>query len=318
MRFVTYLSPSTGRPAPGVLSGAEVHGGPGERLIDVIAGGRAEASHWGQEALRNPVETVALDTANLLAPIPVPPSVRDFMAFEEHAVTAMASLGGDIDPFWYEAPVFYFSNPAAICAADQDVAMAPGGNAFDFEVEIAAVVGLAGSDLTVEEAGAHIAGYTILVDWSARDLQAAEVRVGLGPSKGKDTATTLGPYLVTPDELESFHKDRGFDCEVYVSVNGRQYTAGNWADIYWSFEQMVSYASRGTEVRPGDVIGSGTVGNGCILELAVADLAQGSYPYLKAGDEVVVAVEHLGVAISSIKRGASVHPLQHQHAAPES
>ena len=162
----------------------------------------------GAETLRNPAETVPEDAATLLAPIPVPPSVRDFMSFEAHVVTSMSALGRRVDPEWYAAPVFYFSNPAAACAASTNVEISPGASAFDYEVEIAAVIGLAGRDITVGEASRHVAGYTIFVDWSARDLQQKEMRNGLGPAKGKDSATSLGPYLVTPDELEPLDAGR--------------------------------------------------------------------------------------------------------------
>jgi 2-keto-4-pentenoate hydratase/2-oxohepta-3-ene-1,7-dioic acid hydratase in catechol pathway len=308
MRLVTYTSPATGQPKPGVWNDGHVYGGSGTDLIDVIAGGHAATAAWAQATLARPTENVAADSAGPLAPIPVPPSIRDFMAFEEHVVTSMAAIGRQIDPVWYEAPVFYFSNPAAVLPADADVEISPGTSAFDYEIEIAAIIGLPGRNIPVSEASQHIAGYTILVDWSARDLQEIEMRSGLGPAKGKDSATTLGPNLVTPDELEHAQAGLGYDRAMTVSVNAHPYSSGNWSQLYWSFEQMISYASRGTELRPGDVIGSGTVGTGCILELSRVH-GPHAYPYLQPGDRVSICVEGLGTTTSTIRKGPAVHPL---------
>ncbi len=137
----------------------------------------------------------------LLPPVPRPPSIRDFMAFEEHVVTASAAIGLTVDPLWYAQPVFYFTNPAALRGAHDPVAISPGSAAFDYELEVAAVIGREGSDLTPEEAVEHIAGYTLFCDWSARDLQGEEMKLNLGPAKGKDSASSCGPWMLTPDEL---------------------------------------------------------------------------------------------------------------------
>jgi 2-keto-4-pentenoate hydratase/2-oxohepta-3-ene-1,7-dioic acid hydratase in catechol pathway len=246
---------------------------------------------------------VPLTDARLLAPIPRPPSVRDFMAFEEHVVNALGAIGMPVDPIWHSVPVFYFSNPAAIVGPHDDVPVPPGSRALDYELEVAAIVGRAGSDLNPLDAQGHIAGYTMLCDWSARDLQMAETKVGLGPVKGKDTATSLGPFLVTPDELEPRRAGQGFDLAMSASVNGRPYSRGNWADVRWSFEQMLAYASRGTTLRPGDVIGSGTVGSGCIIELSGLHGSQ-AYPWLAVGDEVRLEVELLGEIVATVVAGA--------------
>jgi 2-keto-4-pentenoate hydratase/2-oxohepta-3-ene-1,7-dioic acid hydratase in catechol pathway len=172
----------------------------------------------------------------------------------------------------------------------------------------AAVIGRPGADIPVDEAEGHIAGYTILCDWSARDLQEEEMAQGLGPAKGKDSATTLGPWLVTPDELADRRTGKGFDLTATTSVNGELYSSGNWSTIYWSFAQAISYASRGTRLRTGDVIGSGTIGTGCILELSrVHDAAK--YPWLKAGDQVRISVDGLGAIESTIQPPVPVLPL---------
>lgn len=299
--WVTYVSPRDGRERAGLLDGERVlgHDAPLVDLLGELAGAaRAE-----------PVETVALDEVTLRAPIPRPPSVRDFLAFSEHLRNALAGLGRtEVPEVWFEQPVFYFSNPAAIRGPGEDVPVAPGSRRWDYEVEVAAVVGRPGSDLTPERAEGHIAGYTILCDWSARDLQAAESPVGLGPTKGKDTATSLGPWLVTPDELADVRAGRGYDLRMRAVVNGHEYGGGSWSTIHWSFGQMLACASRGTELRAGDVIGSGTVGTGCLLELAHLHGTR-RYPWLVPGDEVSIEVERLGALRARIVPGPAVVPL---------
>lgn len=265
--------------------------------------------HWAERALAAPWERCSADDVALLAPVPEPPAVRDFMAFENHVVTSYAALGAPISPVWYDQPVFYFTNPAAILGPHDPVPMAPGTARYDYELEVAAVIGRAGADLHPDSAESHIAGYVVLCDWSARDLQSTEMQVGLGPAKGKDTATSLGPYLVTPDELEPLRKGAGFNLRMSASVNGREYSTGNWSDLFWSFGEMLAFASRGTRVRVGDIIGSGTVGTGCILE---QQLTHGSeaYPWLQHDDEVVVEVEQLGAVRARIARSPAPIPLR--------
>jgi 2-keto-4-pentenoate hydratase/2-oxohepta-3-ene-1,7-dioic acid hydratase in catechol pathway len=239
----------------------------------------------------------------------VPPSVRDFYAFEQHVRTARQRRGLEMDPDWYELPVFYFTNPSAIVGPSDDVAVPPGSEQLDYELEVAAVVGMPGADLDPEQAERHIAGYCVMNDWSARDLQRREMKLSLGPAKGKDFATSLGPYLVTPDELEPFRKDRAYDLAMTASVNGTEYSRASLAEIYWSFGEMLAYASRGTRVVPGDVIGSGTCGTGCILELSLVH-GEEAYPWLKPGDEVVLEVERLGRMVNRIVEGRPLRPLR--------
>lgn len=308
MRWATYVSPVGGSDRVGLWQDGSLYGlGEPVRLVDLLAGDRlAEAA---ERARADPFEVVAADAVRLRAPVPVPPSIRDFMAFEEHVATAMRRLGRKVDPDWYEIPVFYFSNPAAVRGPHDDIPVAPGSSRFDFELEIGAVVGRAGSDLRPEDAEDHIAGYLVFCDWSARDLQAREMRQSLGPAKGKDTATSLGPYLVTPDELADARDRNAYNLEMTASVNGVQYTRGNFADLYWSYGQLLAYASRGTTLVPGDVIGSGTVGSGCIYELS---LTHGSerYPWLVPGDVVRLEVDRLGAIESRITPGADPVPLR--------
>jgi 2-keto-4-pentenoate hydratase/2-oxohepta-3-ene-1,7-dioic acid hydratase in catechol pathway len=309
MRWTTYVSPSDGQERPAVLVDGRLHGlRTATRLLDLLGDDGELLARAAEQARADPLDVVPEAEAHLRAPVPVPPSVRDFYAFETHVRTYREANGAQMDPDWYERPVFYFQNPAAIRSARADVPMPPGCTDFDFELELAAVVGRTGANLTPDEAERHIAGYLLFCDWSARDLQAQEVRHGMGPVKGKDTATSLGPWLVTPDELEPRRKGQAFDLEMAASVNGRPVSLGNAADLYWSFGQMISYASRGTEVRTGDVIASGTVGTGCILELSTVH-GHEQYPWLRTGDEVRLEAELLGAITARVTEPQPLHPL---------
>jgi 2-keto-4-pentenoate hydratase/2-oxohepta-3-ene-1,7-dioic acid hydratase in catechol pathway len=305
MKVATY-SHGDGQQRLGVLAGGLIHGcPPGTRLPDLLAD-PSRLRAVGQQALTGPAEVVRPDEVTLDAPVPAPPSMRDFIAFEQHLATMS---GRDPDPDWYQLPVFYFSNPAAVTGPDQDIPVPPGCQQFDYELEVAAVIGRPGRNLSPAEAERHIAGYMVLCDFSARDIQAREMRLLLGPAKGKDTATSCGPYLVTPDELEPHRSGRAFDLEVTAWVNGRQYSSGNLNTMYWSFAELVAYASRGTQVLPGDIIGSGTVGGGCIAELA-ARHGPHRYPWLQPGDEVVIEVAHLGRLTHRVVPGPPLYPLR--------
>jgi 2-keto-4-pentenoate hydratase/2-oxohepta-3-ene-1,7-dioic acid hydratase in catechol pathway len=252
-----------------------------------------------------------LEQIRLLAPVR-PPTVRDFLTFEQHVDAMRRGLDRNpgVPAQWYAAPTFYFGNPYSILGPADDVPVPPGSKALDFELEVAAVIGRAGRDLTPAQAREHIAGYTVFNDWSARDLQQAEMTVGLGPCKGKDTATTLGPWLVTPDELDQYRDDDGFlDLEAAAYINGAQVGHDRLAHMGWTFEEMVAYAARGTVVRPGDVLGSGTCGNGgCLAELWGVRGAQDPAP-LKPGDTVTLTVEGIGSVSNTVVAGATPVPL---------
>lgn len=308
MRWVTYRS-SDGSERPGLVLDGAVHGlPPTETLLGLLGsdGGFVAAA---ERAIAGPAEVMDLAAVRLCAPVPRPPSVRDFMSFEEHLRNALHALGRNgVPPVWFDQPAFYFTNPAAIRGPDEQIPISPGCAAFDYEVEVAAVVGRAGSDLTPAEAESHIAGYTIFCDWSARDVQAHESTIGLGPAKGKDGATSMGPFLVTSDELEPFRAGKGFRLAMRGAVNGRDLGGGSWSDIHWSFGQMLAYASRGTELRPGDVIGSGTVGTGCLLELSGLHGTE-RFPWLKPGDEVRIEIEQLGALTGRIVTGPDLVPI---------
>ena len=230
----------------------------------------------------------------LLPPIPDPPSVRDFYAFEQHVKTVRARRGVEMIPEWYEIPTFYFSNNSEIYGHDESIPYPVGSNELDIELEIACVIGREGKDIPVEEAADYIAGYTIMNDWSARDFQFKEMKLNLGPAKGKDFATSIGPWLVTPDELASRRQESGagerYDMTMIARVNGKGISRGNFNQIYYSFPQMIAYASRNTRLRAGDVLGSGTVGTGCIREIGIE-----VQPWLQRGDVVELEIEGIGV-----------------------
>jgi fumarylacetoacetate (FAA) hydrolase len=224
------------------------------------------------------------------APFPVA-SIRDFYAFEQHVKTCRGHRGLDMVPQWYQVPVFYFSNPVAIIGDGDPVHAPHGSNALDYELELACVIGRPARDLPADDSAmACVAGFTIMNDWSARDLQRAEMACGLGPSKSKDFATSLGPRLVPFEELRDRYGDGRLHLGMTAAVNGKVYSRGNGGSMYWTWPQLLAHASRDTELRPGDVLGSGTVGTGCILELTPEAVGG----WLKPGDVVELTVERLG------------------------
>jgi 2-keto-4-pentenoate hydratase/2-oxohepta-3-ene-1,7-dioic acid hydratase in catechol pathway len=307
VRWATYLSGAGGHRV-GLVDGTTINAVPGvHALIELLGDDGETMAAAADRARSDPAEVIDVGAARLLAPIPSPPAVRDFMAFEEHV--ANTRRGKPVEPGWYERPVFYFTNPAAVRPPDCDIAISPGSSWFDYELEVAAVVGRGGSDLHPEDAEDHLAGFMVMCDWSARDLQRSEMELRLGPVKGKDSATSLGPYLVTPDELAGRRAGNGYDLRMTATVNGRVCSDGNWATVHWSFGQMLAYASRGTRLVPGDVLGSGTVGRGCLLELSILFGAE-AYPWLQPGDTVVCEVERLGTITGRIVAGADVIPLR--------
>jgi fumarylacetoacetate (FAA) hydrolase len=255
---------------PGVIEGDTVVQLAAQTLQSFFSGGGKARRH----------AEYALAEVELRAPVLHPPSVRDFMAFEQHVRNARARRGQQVPPEWYELPVFYFSNPAAIYGPEDEIPYPEGSEELDYELEVAAIVGADGK----------IGGFTVLNDWSARDLQRTEMRVGLGPAKGKDFATSLGPVVVTPDELD------GAGAVMVARVNGEERSRGSLADMHWSWEQIAAHAARNTRLLPGDVLGSGTVGGGCILE-------HGDGRWLRPGDVVELEVEGIGILRNTV--GAS-------------
>jgi fumarylacetoacetate (FAA) hydrolase len=218
-----------------------------------------------------------LEDVLLRAPVLRPPSVRDFYAFEQHVRAARERRGEKVPPEWYEEPVFYFSNPASIYGPEDEVPYPLGTEELDYELEVAAIVGADG----------QVGGFTVMNDWSARDLQRREMRVGLGPAKGKDFATSLGPVVVTPDEFD------GSAATMVARVNGEERSRGDLATMHFSWRRILERAALNTRLLPGDVIGSGTVGTGCILEL-------GDGRWLRPGDVVELEVEGIGVLRNTV------------------
>jgi fumarylacetoacetate (FAA) hydrolase len=230
-------------------------------------------------------------------PVLRPPSFRDFYAFERHVRTVWARRDQDVPDAWHRLAIFYFSNTSEIRGPDEPVWAPNGSLELDFELEVGAVVDTPGIDLVAGRGEAAIGGYTILNDWSARDLQRDETTVRLGPAKGKDFATSIGPWLVTPDELADARDAKGYDLAMTARVRtggtagaSVDVSAGRWCDAAFSFGEMLERASADVHVRPGDLLGSGTVGTGCLLESKDATLGR----WLEPGDEVVLSIERLG------------------------
>ncbi len=301
MRLARYRSARDGQVHVGVLvdgdDGAVVvssmgsgEGQTGQARLLELAMSRAAAPLGG--------EPEPLDEVTLLCPVPEPPSIRDFYAFEAHVATARRSRGLEMEPTWYDLPVFYFTNPAAVLGPDEAVVGPADSLELDYELEVAAVIGVECRDVAADRWQDVVAGFTIMNDWSARDLQRQEMSLGLGPAKGKDFATSLGPVLVTPDELLD---EAGVPAATMTAtVNGHRWSCGQLADLHHGWGALVAHASRSTRLRPGDVLGSGTVGTGCILELGLVH-GRDAFPWLRLGDEVCLAVEGIGVLTNRIK-----------------
>ncbi|MGY1602206.1 fumarylacetoacetate hydrolase family protein [Geodermatophilus sp. SYSU D00815] len=309
MRFATWED--GGIVTAGVVGEHGLHALPADvAVLDLVRAGLPAALDAGTAAFSAP--PVPLDEVRLLPPLQ-PPTVRDFVAFEEHVEGVRKAIDGQagVVAEWYQAPTFYFTNPYALIGAHDDVAVPPGSQRFDFELEVAVVVGRDGTSLTPEAARDHVFGYTILNDWSARDLQAREMKVNLGPAKGKDSATTLGPWLVTADELEPYRDDEGFlALDMRVSVNDVEIGQDLLSNMGWPFEDLVSYASRGTWVRAGDVLGSGTCGNGgCLAELW-GTRGEAAPPPLQPGDVVEMTVEGIGTVRNRVVPGVELPPVR--------
>ena len=233
----------------------------------------------------------------ILPPIPDPPAFRDFYAFEQHVRAARKLRGLEMNPDWYKLAIFYFSNPNCCYGHGADIPYPSNTTELDFELEFAVIIGNGGKDIKANKADKVIAGYTILNDWSSRNLQREEMPMSLGPAKGKDFASSFGPYMVTPDELEDAWKDDGkLHLKMTCHVNDEKISDGNTNDLYHSFGAMIERASMNTKLVPGEYIGSGTVGTGCILELR----PENTGGWLKKGDVVRMEIEKLGVLENKI------------------
>ncbi len=223
-------------------------------------------------------------------PILAPPSFRDFYAFEQHVGTMWKRRDMEIPEPWYRLPIFYFSNTSEIRGPDEPVWAPRGSEELDYELEVAALIDAPVRDLDASRGEEAIGGYLVLNDWSARDLQREETTVRLGPAKGKDFASSIGPWLVTPDELADARSSKAYDLSMTATVNGQETSRGTWASAHFSFGEMIERASADVRLRPGDLLGSGTVGTGCLLEVRDETLGR----YLQPGDSVTLTIERLG------------------------
>jgi fumarylacetoacetate (FAA) hydrolase len=267
VRLVTFQAAGA-VPAVGRLADGRVHRLEAPSMLDWLAGhGRTESG-----------TVLPLESVSLFAPVPEPPSVRDFFAFEGHVAAGWRRRGAPIPDAWYRSPAFYFSNPASVLGPGEAVRRPPETAMLDFELEIAAVIGGDGA----------IAGFTLMNDWSARDVQRDEMTVLLGPHKSKDFGISLGPALVTPDELP--YRDGRLHLEAWVTVNGREMGRGNAAAQRFGWPEIVAQAARNTRLRAGDVIGSGTLDRGCLLELGPLHGDR----WIEPGDVVALHAEGLG------------------------
>jgi 2-keto-4-pentenoate hydratase/2-oxohepta-3-ene-1,7-dioic acid hydratase in catechol pathway/glyoxylase-like metal-dependent hydrolase (beta-lactamase superfamily II) len=302
MRWLTFRNDDGER--TGVLSGDVIHVlPPGVTLLELIGYGAAGLQEVGEDALGS-APTVRLDQVSLAAPIPRPPSIRDSLCFLDHMRNCQAAMGGGrvLKDTWYRIPAFYFACPSSVLGPYDDAPMAPGSAWQDFELEIAAVIGTPGKDLSVTEAEQAIIGYMIFNDWSARDLQLLEGQLAIGQAKGKDSGVTLGPYLVTPDELEPYRRDGRLNLEVTALVNDTVIGAGSTAAMDWSFGEVIAYVSRGVMLTPGDVIGSGTVPTCTLVEHLDLTEPQSFRGWLHDGDVVTLKVQGLGETRQTVRK----------------
>ncbi len=302
MKYITFAPNPEGKPRLGallaedqVLDLTDQTGLPETMLAFIQAGPTA----WTRAELLTDQLTPQYQLSDIIlhAPLPRPPSLRDFYAFEDHIMTSYQNRGRPVPKTWYKYPVFFFINPAENYGHGQEVPIPPYTEKLDFELEVAAVIGKAGRDIAPEQAMEHIFGFTIFNDWSARDVQLEEMKVGLGPAKGKDFANSFGPTLLTPNEIADRVTDRPgvYNLTMEVRVNGRKLSHGNWQSLYYSFGEMIARASQSVTLYPGDMIGSGTVGSGCLLELT-----SGEGPWLKKGDLVELEIDRFGILANRI------------------
>ncbi|HTL06815.1 MAG TPA: fumarylacetoacetate hydrolase family protein [Chitinophagaceae bacterium] len=250
------------------------------------------------------------EEASLLAPVPFPTSLRDGYAFRQHVEAARRNRQAAMIPAFDQFPVFYFSNHHAVVGPGKIRCMPDHLQELDFELEAAIVIGKQGRNISAAEADEYIAGLMIMNDFSARKLQMEEMQLQLGPAKGKDFATATGPWLVTLDELEAFetapkenHRGKCWSLPMQCAVNGQIVSNGNLATMDWTFAELIERASYGVDLFPGDIIGSGTVGTGCFLELnGSASLADPSATpqWLQEGDTITLSIEGLGELTNSI------------------
>lgn len=302
MKFLSYIN-NSGKESWGVL-------GPHGRILDLSNKAPSLLAFiqgsWEKElsAIKDASKdaSIPVESVKLLACIPRPPSMRDGYAFRQHVEAARRNRGVPMIPEFDLFPTFYYTNHQAVVGPGPVAVMPEQMEKLDFELESAIVVGKQGRNIKASEADSYIFGYTIMNDFSARKVQMEEMKMSLGPAKGKDFATALGAWLVTKDELEPYKKtgfagDR-YTLEMTCEVNDIQVSKGNMADMNWTFAQILERVSYGTTIYPGDVIGSGTVGTGCFMELNGSGITN---QWLKAGDKVALRISGLGELVNTIE-----------------
>lgn len=254
---------------------------------------------------------ISFSQAHLLAPVPQPTSCRDGYAFRQHVAAARRNRGVPMIPEFDSYPIMYFTNHNAVQGPGEVWCMPDHFQKLDFELEVAAIIGKKGRNISADKADAYIAGYTIMNDMSARTLQMEEMLLNLGPAKGKDFSTVIGPYMITPDELESYkvaakaeHVGNNYNLDMKCWVNGIEVSSGNVADMDWTFAEIIERCAYGVDIFPGDVIGSGTVGTGCFLELNGTGLLNDKnykVQWLQPNDIVEMEITGLGKLSNTIK-----------------
>jgi fumarylacetoacetate (FAA) hydrolase len=262
---------------------------------------------------------MALSDLKLLPPVTRPPSCRDGYAFRQHVETARRNRGLGMIPQFDEYPVFYYTNPLTVQGPGVVSCMPDHFQQLDFELEVAIVIGKDGRNIPAAEADSYIAGLMVMNDFSARTLQMEEMLLNLGPAKGKDFATALGPYLVTREDLRPYetacrpgHTGLSWDLGMRATVNGREVSRGNVKEMNWTFAEIIERASYGVDLRPGEVIGSGTVGTGCFMELnGTARVADPNYAgqWLQPGDGIECTIDVLGTLVNRVVRDPSGHSI---------
>lgn len=319
MRLVSYLDGECDRLA--IFTNDQIY--PLDELSDDLPDNMLDFLMEGDVVMRKALELqekinygkihpkgIPADEVEITAPVPYPTSMRDAYAFRQHVSTARRNRGVDMIPEFDQFPVFYLTNHNAVYGPGPMEFMPDHFRKLDFELEVAIVIGKEGRNIRAEEADQHIGGYMIMNDYSARQMQMEEMKLNLGPAKGKDFATAIGPWLVTPDELKDRlkkpkegHVGNAYDLRMTARVNGVEVSSGNLGDMDWTFAEIIERVSYGVDLLPGDIIGSGTVGTGCFLEInGTKRLDQPDYEdqWLKAGDTIELEVQGLGVLRNEI------------------